>query len=138
MSIKIQINSVEALERLIGGDTDVEIEIRNSIVQEFTKKHLKSLATTPTINEVATLISEELKGIVLDSTKDAWGGTKYELNPEMKDKVRMQAKKVLDSELSVIVEEEVQLLGLGFNATVRDNLIVKLQGSFNRVLKIQF
>ena len=41
--MKIQINSLEALERLIGGDTQVEIEIRNSIVQEFTKKYLKSL-----------------------------------------------------------------------------------------------
>ena len=41
MSTKIQINSLEALERLIGGDTELEIEVRNSIVQEFAKKYLK-------------------------------------------------------------------------------------------------
>lgn len=38
--MKIQINSLEALERLIGGDTELEIDIRNSIVHKFTQKHL--------------------------------------------------------------------------------------------------
>jgi ribulose bisphosphate carboxylase small subunit len=42
--MKIQINNLEALERLIGGDTELEIEIRNSVVQDFAKKHLKSVA----------------------------------------------------------------------------------------------
>jgi hypothetical protein len=31
-----------------------------------------------------------------------------------------------------------QLSGIGFNATVRDNLVVKLQGNFKRTLKIKF
>jgi hypothetical protein len=44
MSTKIQINSLEALERLIGGDTELEIELRNTVVQEFSKKHLKCIA----------------------------------------------------------------------------------------------
>lgn len=42
--LKIQINNLEALERLIGGDSEIEIEIRNNIVQEFSKKHLKAIA----------------------------------------------------------------------------------------------
>ena len=31
------------MERLIGGDTELEMEIRNNIVQEFTSKRLKGL-----------------------------------------------------------------------------------------------
>ena len=42
--MKIQINSLAALERLIGGDSDIEIDIRNSVVQAFSKKHLKNIA----------------------------------------------------------------------------------------------
>lgn len=51
--MKLQINSLEALERLIGGDTEVEIEIRNNIVQEFTKKHLKAIANEAVFRKVA-------------------------------------------------------------------------------------
>ena len=50
--MKIQLNSLEALERLIGGDTEVEFEIRNSIVQEFTKKYLKGLVNETIANDV--------------------------------------------------------------------------------------
>jgi hypothetical protein len=59
--MKIQINSLEALERLIGGDTEVELEIRNNIVQEFAKKNLKALVNEGTITAVATEIENKLK-----------------------------------------------------------------------------
>jgi len=39
---------------------------------------------------------------------------------------------------NMIESSENQLSGLGFNSTVEDELIVKLQGSFKRVLKIRF
>lgn len=39
MTIKITLD-VGAVERLIGGDTEMEIEIRNRVVQELTR-HLK-------------------------------------------------------------------------------------------------
>jgi hypothetical protein len=44
--IKIQINSLEALERLLGGDAALEIDVRASIAAAFAEKHLRSLAKT--------------------------------------------------------------------------------------------
>ena len=58
--MKIQINSLKALERLIGGDNELEIEIRNSIVQEFTKKHLKSIYNDIISDAFLRRITEEL------------------------------------------------------------------------------
>lgn len=60
MSTKIQINSLAALERLIGGEEETEIEIRRSIIKEFANKHLKELAETT-----------EMKAAIKDITKAA-------------------------------------------------------------------
>jgi len=51
-----------------------------------------------------------------------------------------QHRKVLEvlGNTTMIEPANKQLSGFGFNATVRDELIVKLQGSFKRVIKIKF
>lgn len=51
-----------------------------------------------------------------------------------------QHRKVLEvlGATNMIEPTNKQLSGLGFNATVRDELIVKLQGSHKRVIKIKF
>jgi len=65
--MKLQINSLEALERLIGGDTSIELELRNNIVQEFTKKHLKGLASAEQkkqLDKVVADIRNDVAGVV--------------------------------------------------------------------------
>lgn len=51
-----------------------------------------------------------------------------------------QHRKVLEvlGNSTMIQPSDKQLSGLGFNATVKDELIVKLQGSFKRTIKIKF
>lgn len=41
--MKIQINNLKALERLIGNDNELEMEIRNSVAQNFAKIYLKGI-----------------------------------------------------------------------------------------------
>jgi hypothetical protein len=49
-------------------------------------------------------------------------------------------KRVLEvlATTNMIESTDKQLSGLGFNATVRDELVIRLQGSFKRVIKIKF
>ena len=51
-----------------------------------------------------------------------------------------QHRKVLEvlGNTTMIEPTDKQLTGLGFNATVRDELVLKLQGSFKRTVKIKF
>jgi len=52
----------------------------------------------------------------------------------------LKHKKVMEvlGTTNMVNPTEKQLSGLGFNATIRDELIVKLQGSFKRIIKIKF
>lgn len=84
MAIKVQLNSLKALERLIGGDSEIEIEIRNSIVQEFTKRYLKALVTEDHIKTLRTELDIELKRAkdqIQKETQEVFGKYDYVPNP---------------------------------------------------------
>lgn len=106
MSIKIQINSLEALERLIGGDSEIEIQIRNSIVHEFTNKHLKSLATTKIMMDTEQAIKNDIEKQFFDVVENGW---KTELH--IKDKILKNIEDELHIEgnkiLRQIVSEQI-------------------------------
>lgn len=66
----LQINSLDALERLIGGDTEVEVELRNNIAAKFCEKHLKQLANTNEVSHAIDTALSELKSIVRKDIND--------------------------------------------------------------------
>ena len=67
--------------------------------------------------------------------KDVRGFHNENLAPEL-----LKHRKVLEvlGANNKIAPTAKQLAGLGFNATVKDELILKLTGSFNRVIKVRF
>lgn len=69
--MKIQINSLEALERLIGNDTAMEIELRSRIVQEFAKEHLKAVAKSETITAAVKTAQDEILRLAQIQLNDA-------------------------------------------------------------------
>ncbi len=66
--LTLQINNLEALERLIGGDTEVEMDIRRSVVDAFAEKYLKPMA------------AERMKGVVDELIAPARMGFEAELS----------------------------------------------------------
>jgi len=59
-SLTLQINSLAALERLLGGETQLEIGLRHSVVQAFAEKHLKAIAKDPGFSARTKAISEQV------------------------------------------------------------------------------
>lgn len=43
---------LDAINRLIGGDSEVEIELRNTVVQQFARRHLKPVVNTEAFRQV--------------------------------------------------------------------------------------
>ena len=127
MSTKIQINSIDALERLIGGDTDVEIEIRNSIVQEFAKKHLKAMVSHPLIAAaVQNAMAEVRREFMTIAGNSRWTEPVMRSNVLETFKVRMreQANEELHSIINNSVSENKRLQNIDAEIDMAANWIL--------------
>jgi hypothetical protein len=103
--LTLQINSKEALERLIGGDTETEIDIRNSVVQKFAEKHLKPIVNSAPIMDVIRQIKDhaykhiqETCAKELATFKASAYGTTYDikLRPEVETAIRNKVRDSVD------------------------------------------
>ncbi len=115
MSTKIQINSLEALERLIGNDNELEIEVRNNIVQDFAKKHLKSVANSGTIQNAVRFIETTLQAEIKAETerqigviKDPHSYNSYNRKVILNDHLDRAVKAKASAEVSTLVEDAVK------------------------------
>lgn len=116
--MKFQINCLQALERLIGGDSEVEMEIRKSTAVAFAKKHMLQLSDCPEVYEalnsaktavtkdVAERVAREIGQVrQVGSWPDRWEVT---LKPEVVAKIQEEVTKrfstVIDNAITKAVE----------------------------------
>lgn len=110
--MKIQINSLAALERLIGGDTEVEIEVRDSIVQNFSKKHLKTVAQAL----IESGINEDIKRQMISEGLMSATGFNYstiilgaKTQELIKDKTKSHMNNLVIAEVEKYLDEHEEL-----------------------------
>jgi hypothetical protein len=115
--LTIQINNLEALERLIGGDSEVEIEIRNSVVQNFAEKHLKPLANSASITSTLSDIKKDILKLIKEKCeKDiatfhtTWCGSTSEikLSPAIQSEIDCQVRNIVDEKIRNITDEAIK------------------------------
>ena len=114
MSTKIQINSLAALERLIGGDSEMEIEIRNSIVQEFGKKHLRAL-----IDPLRNYYYSELSGLIANEVKEA---IYKEYNSINNNTLNTSTKEHIKAQVAIAVDKEIWSKSMEKINEIADNI----------------
>ena len=86
--MKIQINSLVALERLIGDDKEMEITVKTSVINEFAKSYIKSVANSE--------IVDTIKKAILDEVKKT-NRTDYLLSNDAKELVKTQVRREIDN-----------------------------------------
>lgn len=107
--MKIQINSLEALERLIGNDKEMEFVIKESILNGFAKKYLKSVANSEAMTKIASVVKEELRKTgfygLLETRKVSGLNifTENVLSDEAKNLIKIRIR----NEINDIISEEV-------------------------------
>lgn len=116
--LKISLNG-PALERLIGGDTEVELELRQQIVENFARKYLKELvnhqALQPIGQEILKEIKKEIGEEIWDSKKGQWGVV-------ARERIQALLQKAIEQQLSVVLDNTVQ--------KAMDTLAARLDASF--------
>lgn len=112
-AVKLQINSREALERLIGGDSQLEVELRNSVVQDFTNRHLKGVANQIDTKRIIGLIEKSLEEYIAahfgTPDKDIYGRyiRSVTLNGVVKEAIDKEIQSVLPNLITKAVEKAV-------------------------------
>lgn len=112
--LTLQINSKEALERLIGGDTETEIEIRNSVVQKFAEKHLKPIVNSDVITNAIQRIKEHANKYTIDmcSKEIATFKEQYVNGPIYDIKLRPEIDAIIKNKvreaINILINEKVE------------------------------
>lgn len=120
MTIQIRLD-VPALERLIGGDSAVEIELRKGVVEEFARRHLTAVLKDDTFKaflaEEAKVTSVGLNAIVHDKIgkiehiRDVWKGDRniVTLRDGVRDEIVRKADEVISDAIAKAVDERWKL-----------------------------
>jgi hypothetical protein len=121
--MKLQLNSLAALERLIGGDTAVELDIRNNIVQAFAGKYLKDVAKTDAFKESIAAAENRILALVKEE---------YTKVIESSGIVTIKRGEYWNSQRAITLSTDVQTQ---ISATVRDNLYAVVAKEVAEALK---
>jgi hypothetical protein len=134
MGIRIYLD-LAGLERLIGGNTEAEVEIREGVVRTFAKKHLKELANSAVfgqqLEKIRTAIEAEFKTQipVVMTESPSWKNQNqgvYQLlanNPTIvafKQKVADEARQQLQPICDAALTETRRFVEERFNAAVAE------------------
>lgn len=115
--LTLQINSKDALERLIGGDTQTEIDIRNSVVQKFAEKHLKPIVNSAPITDVIRQIKDYAYKHIQETCANeiatfkasthSYGAYDIKLRPEIEYSIKSKIRESIDELINKKVKDAI-------------------------------
>lgn len=107
--------SVEALNRLLGGDTELEIELRHQVAKQFTKDHLMPLVNSAAFQGVIAEIQDAIHAIKQEANAEIVkevGQLKRDftgrLNPELTDRIKELVKSATYTAVEQSIGEHVK------------------------------
>ena len=139
--MRLELN-LPALERLIGGDTEIELHLRQQIVQEFAKRHIKEIAATATyeaaiaaakqfVNEAA----KEAFDVENVATSHLWPTVGYRLKSIMEKMVTDSAQKIVDEELRKYIEYQKRYWAKEVESTVKKAMAAEIEKAVSEGIK---
>lgn len=132
---KLQLDA-PALERLLGGNTKLELELRQTVVEEFARKHIKALvadqhfesscqtAAESVKQELNQIIENQLEQIGIKLEKTYGKGYKIVLPEALRQSVRDMIQLELNNMIKQVISDCIQssLQELDLNAMISTEL----------------
>lgn len=103
--MKIEL-TLPALERLIAGDSEIEIGLRKGVVMEFAKKHLQGLVDEEMQESLREFVVERVNEYVKQET-DIERIADSLAFPRVTDRLRVTVRQILAKELEASVKDYV-------------------------------
>lgn len=119
--------TVPALERLIGGDTELEVEIRKNIVYAFSQRHLSAVAKEVygEIEAVKTQVRAQVLGDMGAVKMEAcWSSGRYKLTSE--------ATEAIKSSVMGVIREAVTAAAAAAWVELRPEITKQLKNCYDR------
>ena len=96
--LKLQLTG-DALERMLGGDTELEIDIRQCIAEEFAGRYLKQVANTAGVQALKNELVSAIQSMIYEPRTSSWG--KPIVTAQVKATLSELAKEAVAAELNV-------------------------------------
>lgn len=140
--------NLPALERLLGGDDEIEVELRNQIVENFTNRHLKALFNDRTWREASRQwrqeldlkIAEAMKKIIDQHNTQTEEQKKGLVTWDVNRLVRTSAKEAIEKEIGDLLEKQKQyysrLIKQEVRNAIQENIQQEVENEIQRRLSL--
>ncbi len=123
-NLKIQINDKDALEALLGGSDQVQVEVRDRIANEFIKNHIRPLFTDDKIAEIKRRIDADVTALKDSIAKELLQKeiktNYYTKEYVLRDEIKRQIQEVIDKTLLISIEAALKTAKEDLSARIHD------------------
>lgn len=131
--MKIQINSLDALERLLGNDQTMEIEVRRSVIEAFAKTFVKAVGNEADVKAQIQHSKKEAERLVREYARENLG-----LDPELgnlSSRTKSEIQSLVLHQIRDIVNETVKRELRSFESIVNKKIAERLDVLVEHYLK---
>jgi hypothetical protein len=101
--------STAALERLLGGDTELEIELRHQVAKQFVKQHFTDLFKQEAFTETINLLRKAVTSAIQEQVGSVAAGSHWDtqLKPDVAERVRRLIDSLAETKLNEAIDRVV-------------------------------
>lgn len=105
MKLNLQITSLELLEKILGKEDTVSLELKNNIIQEFTNKHLKGIANETMFKHTQSAIIKDIENNYFNFLSNDWAKNNASFKPDVAVEMRARIRNIVEQEVTSVMSE---------------------------------